>query len=80
MDGRLEQGQALAREAVALVRQTDSLILQADTLVDVSGALAELARRRILYLEEARALYTEKQHLQGIAQVEAELSEVASVG
>jgi tetratricopeptide (TPR) repeat protein len=80
MDGRLEQGQALAREAVALVKQTDSPILQADTLVDVSGVLASLPEERILYLEEARALYTEKQHLQGIAQVEAELSEAASVG
>jgi ATP/maltotriose-dependent transcriptional regulator MalT len=73
--GRPAQAESLAREVVLLVSQTDSPVLRADALLDVSFALAGSPEERLRVLGEARALYEGKQHLLGVAQVEACLAE-----
>ena len=52
---------------------------RADTLVDLADALEASPEERIAALEEARSLYEQKQHLLGLARVEAELADRAGV-
>ncbi|HEY4349481.1 MAG TPA: adenylate/guanylate cyclase domain-containing protein [Gaiellaceae bacterium] len=72
--GQYEEGQSLAREALDLLGDTDAPVLRADTLVDVAGVFAAVPAERSAVLEEARALYSRKRHLIGLARVEAELA------
>jgi ATP/maltotriose-dependent transcriptional regulator MalT len=72
--GQHDEGQSLAREALGLLGDTDAPVLRADTLVDVAGVFATVPAERSAALEEARALYSRKRHLIGLARVEAELA------
>ena len=72
--GRADEARTVARAAVALTEQTDAPVLRADALVDVSAVLAETPEERTATLDEARSLYEQKQHLVGLARVDAELA------
>ena len=50
-----------------------------DTLLDLADALEGSPDERIAVLDEARSLYEQKQHLLGVARVEAALAEPAGV-
>ena len=77
--GRTDEAQALARKVVVLTRETDAPAFRGDTLLDLADALEDSPDERIAVLEEARSLYEQKQHLLGIARVEAALAEPAGV-
>jgi tetratricopeptide (TPR) repeat protein len=73
--GRRDEALALAREVIPLTRETDAPVFRADTLVDLTEALEAAPDERIAALDEARTLYGQKQHLLGIARVDAALRE-----
>jgi predicted ATPase len=73
------EARQLAHEVCDLIRETDAPVLCADTLVDLAEALEAWPEERTAALEEARALYAQKQHLFGVARVEAELAEPAAL-
>jgi tetratricopeptide (TPR) repeat protein len=79
-DGQPERARSLAWEAVELVAQTDAPVLRADVRLDAAEALAAVPEERARLLAEARDLYRRKQHLLGVARVEAELESAATVG
>ena len=79
-DGATDEARALALAAVELVAQTDAPVLRADVRMDAAEALAGATDERAALLEEARALYEQKQHLLGLARVEAELAAGTPVG
>ena len=58
--GELEEGEQLAREAVALAAETDRLNAHADALVDLAEVLALSGQDGRPELEEALALYERK--------------------
>jgi len=78
--GKLEEGEACAREAVALAEQTDFLVVHADALVD----LAEVLRRgghtteAVPTLREALGLYDRKGNVVSSRRAAALLSEFAA--
>jgi class 3 adenylate cyclase/tetratricopeptide (TPR) repeat protein len=72
--GHPEEAKARARAAVELAGHTDAPVLRADALFDVSSVFGDAGGERTAALEEARALYRQKQHLVGLARVEAELA------
>ena len=61
--GELEEGERLAREAVALGAETDMLNAHADTLVDLAEVLALAGQDARAELEQALALYERKGNL-----------------
>jgi tetratricopeptide (TPR) repeat protein len=61
--GELEEGERLAREAVALAEETDMLNAHADALVDLAEVLALGGRDARAELESALALYEQKGNL-----------------
>jgi tetratricopeptide (TPR) repeat protein len=72
--GRAAEARLVARAAVVLTGQTDAPVLRADALVDVADVLGETPEERTAALDEARSLYEQKQHLVGLARVDAELA------
>jgi tetratricopeptide (TPR) repeat protein len=61
--GELEEGERLAREAVALAGETDMLNAHADALIDLAEVLAHAGRNPRAELELAFALYERKGNL-----------------
>jgi class 3 adenylate cyclase/tetratricopeptide (TPR) repeat protein len=61
--GEVEEGERLAREAVALAAETDMLNMHADALVDLAEVLALAGRDPRAELDEALALYERKGNL-----------------
>ena len=59
---RVEEAEALAREAVLIAAETDFLVLQGDALLDLAEVLRLAGREReaIGPAEEARSLYARK--------------------
>jgi ATP/maltotriose-dependent transcriptional regulator MalT len=55
--GELEEGERLAREAVALAEETDMLNAHADALIDLARVLALAGQDAPSELERALALY-----------------------
>jgi class 3 adenylate cyclase/tetratricopeptide (TPR) repeat protein len=72
--GRAAEARLVARAAVVLTGHTDAPVLRADALVDVADVLGETPEERTAALDEARSLYEQKQHLVGLARVDAELA------
>ena len=77
--GRTGDARHLALETAELTRTTDALVLRADTLVDLAEALASSPLEHVAALEEARALYSLKQHLPGVARADAALAATTEV-
>ena len=61
--GDLEEGEQLAREAVALAEETDMLNAHADALIDLAEVLALAGRDATPELDRALALYERKGNL-----------------
>ena len=61
--GDLEEGERLAREAVALAGETEMLNAQADALIDLAEVLALAGRDATPDLDRALALYERKGNL-----------------
>jgi tetratricopeptide (TPR) repeat protein len=61
--GELQEGERLAREAVALAEETDMLNAHADALLDLAEVLALAGRDAQAELEQALALYERKGNL-----------------
>jgi tetratricopeptide (TPR) repeat protein len=67
----------IVEAVVSMIRDLDAPAFRADTLVDLADALAGFPAERAAVLDEARVLYSRKRHLVGLAQVEAQLAELA---
>jgi len=78
--GKLEEGEALAREAVALAEQTDFLVVHGDALVDLAEVLrlAGRATESVPALGEAIRLYDRKGNVVSSRRAAALLSEFAA--
>jgi tetratricopeptide (TPR) repeat protein len=79
--GRLDEAEALARDAVELGRQTDFLNIRGDTLVDLAGILrlsGRPAESTATALEEAVALYERKGNVVSAARARVLLQELAA--
>ena len=61
--GELQEGERLAREAVALAAETDMLNANADALLDLAEVLALARQDARAELEQALALYERKGNL-----------------
>ena len=61
--GELEEGERLAREAVALAEETDMLNAHADALIDLAEVLALAGQDARAELDRALALYERKGNL-----------------
>ncbi|MBA3428626.1 MAG: hypothetical protein H0U07_08660 [Actinobacteria bacterium] len=61
--GELQEGERLAREAVALAAETDMLNANADALLDLAEVLALAGQDARAELEQALALYERKGNL-----------------
>jgi DNA-binding SARP family transcriptional activator len=74
--GEVDEGERLAREAVALLEDTDVLAVRADALLDLAFVLAVAERkgeaRRSVGI--ARLLYAQKGHLAGVRAAERRLA------
>ena len=80
--GRLDEAEALAREAVELGRRTDCLNLRGDTLVDLAEILARAGRPEegASPLREAVDLYERKGNVVSAAKARALLDELSTSG
>ena len=76
--GELEEGERLAREAVALAAETDMLNMHADALVDLAEVLALAGGRTPAELEQALALYERKGNLVMAERTRSRLAELAA--
>jgi tetratricopeptide (TPR) repeat protein len=65
--GRIDEAEALAREAVELLDGTDVLVVRADALMDLAAVVTAAGRESeaVPLVEEARRLYERKGHLVG---------------
>jgi class 3 adenylate cyclase/tetratricopeptide (TPR) repeat protein len=76
--GELEEGERLAREAVALAAETDMLNAHADALVDLAEVLAHAGRNARAELEQALALYERKGNLVMAERTRSRLAELTA--
>jgi class 3 adenylate cyclase/tetratricopeptide (TPR) repeat protein len=79
--GRLDEAEALARDAVELSRQSDFLNIRGDTLVDLAGILrlcGRPAESAATALEEAVALYERKGNVVSAARARALIEELTA--
>jgi hypothetical protein len=76
--GELEEGERLAREAVALAEETDMLNAHADALIDLSEVLTFAGEDAQAELEQALALYERKGNLVMADRTRSKLAEVTA--
>jgi class 3 adenylate cyclase len=76
--GELEEGERLAREAVALAEETDMLNVHANALIDLAEVSALAGRDARAELDEALALYEQKGNLVMAERTRSRLAELAA--
>jgi len=76
--GELQEGERLAREAVALAEETDMLNAHADALIDLAEVLALAGQDARAELDQALALYERKGNLVMAERTRSRLAELAS--
>ncbi len=76
--GELQEGERLAREAVALAAETDMLNAHADALLDLAEVLALAGQDARAELEQALALYERKGNLVMAERTRSRLAELAA--
>jgi tetratricopeptide (TPR) repeat protein len=76
--GELEEGERLAREAVALAAETDMLNAHADTLLDLAEVLTLAGQHARAELEQALALYERKGNLVMAERAKSRLAELTA--
>ena len=76
--GELEEGERLAREAVALAAETDMLNAHADALIDLAEVLALAGQDARAELEQALALYERKGNLVMAERTRSRLAELTA--
>ena len=74
--GELEEGERLAREAVALAEETDMLNAHADALIDLAEVLALADQDAWAELDRALALYERKGNLVMVERTRSKLAEL----
>ena len=77
--GELEEGERLAREAVALAEETDMLNAHADALIDLAEVLALAGEDPQAELEQALALYERKGNLVMAERTRSRLAELTAL-
>jgi len=78
--GQFQEGERLAREAVALAERTDMLNTHADALIDLADVLALAGRDARAELAQALALYERKGNLVMAERTRSRLAEVMASG
>jgi len=78
--GQFQEGERLAREAVALAEWTDMLNAHADALIDLAEVLALAGRDARAELAQALALYERKGNLVMAERTRSRLTEVMASG
>jgi len=76
--GELEEGERLAREAVALAEEKDMLNAHADALIDLAGVLALAGQDARAELDRALMLYERKGNLVMEERTRSRLAKVAA--
>ena len=76
--GEHDEGERLAREAVAIAAETDMLKAHADALVDLAEVLALAGKDARAVLEQALALYEQKGNLVMAERTRSKLTELAT--
>jgi tetratricopeptide (TPR) repeat protein len=76
--GELEEGERLAREAVALAAETDMLNAHAEALIDLAEVLALAGQDARAELDRALALYERKGNLVMAKRTRSRLAELAA--
>jgi tetratricopeptide (TPR) repeat protein len=76
--GELEEGERLAREAVAVAEETDMLNVHADALLGLADVLVLAGRDARAELDEALALYERKGNLVMAERTRSRLAELAA--
>jgi class 3 adenylate cyclase/predicted ATPase len=81
-EGKLEEAEVLAREAVELMRQTDAPVKQGDALLDLAEVLVKSGQTRAAQavIEESKKLYESKQSTVAGARADALLAELEPTG
>jgi hypothetical protein len=74
--GELEEGERVAREAVALAAETDMLNAHAAALLDLADVLALAGRDAQAELDQAHALYERKGNLVMAERTRSRLAEL----
>jgi ATP/maltotriose-dependent transcriptional regulator MalT len=79
-EGKLDEAERLAREAVELMRKTDAPVKQGDALLDLAEVLVKSGQTRAAQavIEESKSLYESKQSTVARARAEALLAELES--
>ena len=78
--GELEEGERLAREAVALAEETDMLNAHADALIDLAEVLTLAGQDALAELDRALALYERKGNLVMAERTRSRLAELTASG
>jgi class 3 adenylate cyclase/tetratricopeptide (TPR) repeat protein len=78
--GELQEGERLAREAVALAAETDMLNAHAGALIDLAEVLALAGQDARAELEQALALYERKGNLVMAERTRSRLAEFSAIG
>jgi class 3 adenylate cyclase/tetratricopeptide (TPR) repeat protein len=78
--GDFQEGERLAREAVALAEETDMLNAHADALLDLAEVLALASKGARVVLGEALALYEQKGNLVMAERARSRLAELTASG
>jgi tetratricopeptide (TPR) repeat protein len=76
--GELQEGERLAREAVAFAEQTDMLNAHGDALIDLAEVLGLAGRDAQAELEQALALYERKGNLVMAERTRSKLAELTA--
>ena len=76
--GELQEGERLAREAVALADETDMLNAHADALIDLAEVLALAGQGGRAELDQAFALYERKGNLVMAERARSRLAELTA--
>jgi predicted ATPase/class 3 adenylate cyclase len=78
-EGKLDEAELLAREAVGLLQQTDAVVKQGDALMDLAEVLVTSGQIRAAQavVEESKRLYEDKQSIVAHARAEALLAQLA---
>jgi predicted ATPase/class 3 adenylate cyclase len=78
-EGKLDEAECLAREAVELLQQTDAVVKQGDALMDLAEVLVKGGQIRAAQavVQESKRLYEDKQSTVAHARAEALLAQLA---
>jgi predicted ATPase len=81
-EGKLDEAERLAREAVELMRKTDAPVKQGDALLDLAEVLVKSGQTRAAQavIEESKRLYESKQSTVAHARADALLADLEPTG